>query len=46
MTLTVKRVDLKLYQGDRHEILNESDRSLVYEDLKHWLLNNIKAVSG
>lgn len=28
---------MKLYPGDRHEILNESDRELVYEDLYQWI---------
>ena len=35
------KVDLKLYPGDRHEILNERDRQRVYEDLAHWLESNI-----
>ena len=30
-------VQMKLYPGDRHEILNESDRELVYEDLYQWI---------
>lgn len=32
-----KNVSLKLYPKDRHEILNESDREQVYEDLFAWL---------
>ncbi len=31
-------VGLKLYADDRHEILNETDRQTVYEDLGGWLL--------
>ncbi len=31
------QVDIKLYEGDRHEILNELDRAEVYEDLLEWL---------
>ena len=27
----------KLYEKDRHEILNELDREQVYEDLYHWM---------
>lgn len=27
------KVDIKIYDGDRHEILNETDRAVVYEDL-------------
>ena len=30
-------VELKLYQGDRHEILNETDRDVVYEDMLDWM---------
>lgn len=33
----VKDVTLKLYKDDRHEILNETDREVVYEDLVEWL---------
>lgn len=28
---------IKLYPGDRHEILNEPDRLTVYEDLYRWI---------
>ncbi len=30
-------VRLKLYKGDRHEILNETDREEVYADILSWL---------
>lgn len=30
-------VQIKLYPNDRHEILNETDRQQVYEDLCRWL---------
>lgn len=33
----VATVDLKLYEGMRHEILNESDRQRVYLDVVDWL---------
>ncbi len=33
----IKNVKIKLYPNDRHEILNETDRDVVYEDLLHWL---------
>ena len=29
-------VSLRLYEGDRHEILNETDRYQVYQDLYEW----------
>ncbi len=33
----VKDVTLKLYKGDRHEILNELDREQVFQDIYQWL---------
>lgn len=33
----IKDVELKLYETDRHEILNELDRETVYEDLLNWM---------
>ncbi|MCR5416667.1 MAG: lysophospholipase [Pseudobutyrivibrio sp.] len=33
----IKDVTLKLYPGDRHEILNELDRDKVYDDIYMWL---------
>lgn len=33
----IKNILLKLYEGDRHEILNETDRQQVYEDICTWL---------
>ena len=33
----MKNVKVKLYEDDRHEILNETDRSQVYKDLYQWL---------
>ena len=30
-------VDMHLFSGDRHEILNETDRDQVYEDIWSWL---------
>jgi len=37
----IKDVSIKLYEGDRHEILNEKDREQVYEDLYQWFVNRI-----
>ena len=31
------RARIRLYPGDRHEILNELDREQVYEDIYNWL---------
>jgi len=33
----IKDVAIKLYKDDRHEILNEIDRSEVYKDMYQWL---------
>lgn len=37
----MENITQKLYETDRHEILNETDRSAVYEDLYHWLSRNL-----
>ena len=33
----IKHVQMKLYKDDRHEILNELDRAVVYEDILSWI---------
>lgn len=33
----VRDVELKLYKGLRHEILNEDCRAVVYSDLWSWI---------
>ncbi|MBQ1476763.1 MAG: alpha/beta fold hydrolase [Erysipelotrichaceae bacterium] len=33
----MKDVEVKLYPGDRHEILNELDKEKVYQDLENWI---------
>ena len=33
----MKNVEMKLYPGDRHEILNELDKEQVMEDILTWL---------
>ena len=35
----IKDVSIKLYEGDRHEILNELDRHSVYNDLYEWMIS-------
>lgn len=39
MTGFGKNVSLKLYDGMRHEVLNEIDRKTVYADLLNWVAN-------
>lgn len=36
----IKNVSIKLYKGDRHEILNELDKEVVYEDILNFLSLN------
>lgn len=33
----MKDLSIKLYEGDRHEILNELDRETVYKDICDWM---------
>ena len=33
----IQDVKIKLYKGDRHELLNETDRRQVFEDLYRWI---------
>lgn len=40
--LGMKNVKIKLYAGDRHEILNESDKEQIYEDIYPWLMERVK----
>ena len=35
-----KCASIKLYPEDRHEILNEVDKDMVYQDLLDWILKN------
>lgn len=38
----MKRLSMKLYPGDRHELLNEEDRFTVYEELYPWIMERVK----
>ncbi len=38
----IKDISLRLYAGDRHELLNEIDRTQVYLDLYEWMENRIR----
>lgn len=37
----IQDVSMKLYPNDRHEILNETDRAQVYEDLYQWFVSKM-----
>lgn len=39
----IKNVECKLYENDRHEILNELNYKRVYQDIFHWLQKNNQA---
>ncbi|HTO52707.1 MAG TPA: alpha/beta hydrolase [Myxococcota bacterium] len=39
----VARVDLKLYPGGRHEMLNETNRAEVMRDLRDWIARTLAA---
>ena len=38
----IQDVTLKLFEGDRHEILNELDREEVYEYLYEWIMKIVR----
>ena len=38
LSVGMQKVKIKLYEGDRHEILNETDKDTVYEDIYNWLI--------
>ena len=33
----IKDLNIKLYENDRHEILNETDRQNIYRDILDWM---------
>ena len=37
----VLEVAVKLYPNDRHEILNELDKDIVYDDLYNWMIEHM-----
>ena len=37
----MENVQMKLYEGDRHELLNEIDKEDVYGDIYRWILQRI-----
>lgn len=38
----ISDISMKLYAGDRHELLNETDREQVYRDLYEWMASKVK----
>lgn len=41
-TAGLSDVSMKLYENDRHELLNETDRIKVYGDIYHWMQKRLK----
>lgn len=41
LQLGMERMQMKLYPGDRHEILHETDRAEVYADIYRWILQSV-----
>lgn len=37
----ISNVQMKLYENDRHELLNETDREQVYGDIYRWILQRL-----
>lgn len=37
LDIGMKKVEMKLYENDRHELLNEMDREQVYADIYSWM---------
>ena len=33
----IQDVTMRLYEGDRHEVLNELNKEVVFEELKDWM---------
>lgn len=33
----IKNIKIKLYENDRHELTNEVDRDVIFEDIFGWL---------
>ena len=38
LNLDMTKVQLKMYKGARHELLNETNRESIYKDLLNWIL--------
>ena len=37
----MKDVSIKLYENDRHEIFNEDDKKMIFEDVYQWIVKKI-----
>ena len=41
----MKDITVKKYETDRHELLNETDRDTVTQDIYNWLMQKVNAGS-
>lgn len=39
----LSKTEIKLYENDRHEILNETDHDTVYKDIYNWIEDKIQS---
>ena len=39
--LGMQNISMKLYENDRHEILNENDRQDVFQDIFEWITKQL-----
>ena len=39
-------VTVKKYETDRHELLNETDREQIIEDIYQWIMKKVDAGEG
>ncbi len=46
LNLGLSRVTLKLYPDLRHELLNETEKEKVWEDVYNWLKNSLPKAAG
>lgn len=43
LRLGMKDVSMKLYENDRHELVNEADRDVVQKELYEWIMQTVQS---
>ena len=41
LSVGLENIEFKLYQDDRHEILNETNKEIVYQDIYDWMIKHM-----
>lgn len=41
----MKNITVKLYENDRHELLNEDDAEVAMEDIWQWICKEIPGIA-